>query len=409
MSISHELDAALATIDHPVAPRAPFADALLDRCLDELRPQAPRARLRRRHVALAIAVLCLVLAAAATATYLATRSTRAAPPSGAAELTVIRSLNSNSGSGVAAIAAVGPHGALRTLWRCPERGVFCGDLTSIAWSPDGKRLAFTLDELGGMSGYVGLHIVTVATGADLHLPSLLISHISRPQPSGFFPRYRQAALRQLGCLLPSGVAWAPDGKRLAYTCGSLHVIRADGTGRIAVPTGTASAVWPSWSPDGKRIAFATQVSPIVRNHHRVVARSSVFTVALDGTGRTLVARSASAPSWSPDGSTIAYWSSCHGVRLATPEGADATPGATPAAQCAVIGPHPGPAVPVWSPDGSALAIATPKGVYVTAADGSGSRKVTREASLGIFGNGRPAWTPGTGVGPRLLQRQKGGL
>ena len=61
----------------------------------------------------------------------------------------------DGGNGVSRIAAVGPGGRLRTLWRCPERGVFCGDLTSIAWSPDGKRLAFTLDELGGMSGYVG--------------------------------------------------------------------------------------------------------------------------------------------------------------------------------------------------------------------------------------------------------------
>jgi hypothetical protein len=74
VTASHELDAALATVDRPVDPRAAFADALLDRCLDELRPRAARTRIRHRHVALAIAVLCLVVAAAATATYLATQS-----------------------------------------------------------------------------------------------------------------------------------------------------------------------------------------------------------------------------------------------------------------------------------------------------------------------------------------------
>ena len=265
-------------------------------------------------------------------------------------------------------------------------------------------------------GTSGLHIVNVATGADLHLPSLPIADISRPQPPSFFPRFRRKAIEQLGCVLPNEVAWSPDGSRLAYSCYSpslrrsaIFTIHAGGTGRTLVPTGPSQAHWPAWSPDGKRIAFATLGMALVRSHHRVVARSSVYVVALDGTSRTLLARDASAPAWSPDGRTIAYESACHGVRLVTLEGVDVTPGTAAGQPCTAIGPRVGQAVPTWSPDGTALAIATPKGVYVTAADGTGTRRATTVPSLGIFGSGRPAWTPGTGRGRRLLGGPKSGL
>jgi hypothetical protein len=67
----------------------------------------------------------------------------------------------------------------------------------------------------------------------------------------------------------SGPAWSPDGKLLAYNRvepldGELvghfrvHVIRADGTGDIALPGAadpTLHEAWPIWSPDGKSIAI----------------------------------------------------------------------------------------------------------------------------------------------------------
>lgn len=174
----------LSGLDRPAAPRPEFAERLLARLLAELTeaaPSRPRRRLplpRFARIAFAAAVLLLAFAAIATATYLAVRSSAPRPaPAGPAVVTVIAAAS----NGAARIIAVEPGGRTRTLWRCPGNG-FCGDLSSVAWSPDGKRLAFTLDEVGGRSPYVGLHILDLASGKDLHIPSLppIVKNLTGP-------------------------------------------------------------------------------------------------------------------------------------------------------------------------------------------------------------------------------------
>jgi Tol biopolymer transport system component len=406
----------LAELDRPATPRAVFADALLESCLAELGAPArhwpsARPRDRRLRVAVVAVAVFLLLAGVATATYFAVRGPTGASTPPRSQLTVI--LSTGAGMRVAEIAAIDSAGRLRPLWKCPEK-VFCGELTSVGWSPDGKRLALTLDEIGGRSGYVGLHVFNLATGADMQIPSLPIPHISHVQPSSVLDKLRRQAIEQLGCHFPSALAWSPDSKRLAYACthdelrSRIYVIRADGTGRIAVPTGVPAAFWPTWSPAGKQLAFATHSAPRVTFRTGTtdpvrVLRSSVYVIGLDGSARRFVAGSASAPSWSSDGK-IAYESSCGGIRLATVEGVDITPGSASDA-CRVIGLRGRPA---WSPDATAIAIGAPQGVYVVDADGGGLHRTTRDSSMGVLGGGRPAWTPGVGA-RRLEQLPKGGL
>jgi len=140
-------------------------------------------------------------------------------------------------------------------------------------------------------------------------------------------------VRRLGCAFPVELAWSPDSSRLAYSCpdlftgpgapSPLFVIRADGTGRFKVHTGTRTAFSPTWSADGKRLAFATEPRPRyelpsgIAGHPNVV-HSSVYIVSLDGSHRRLLATGAAGPSWSPDGATIAYQSKCGGIRLSSP-------------------------------------------------------------------------------------------
>ncbi len=410
----------LGELDRPVTPAPGFAEALLSSCLAELgAPAAPRLRLslpvrrRRLRIAVIAAIVVLAVAGVATATYLAVRGPAAGPPR-QSQLTVITSVG--GGMRVAALAVVGPGGRLRTVWRCPEP-VFCGELTSASWSPDGKKLALTLDEIGGLSGYVGLHIINLRTGSDRHIPFLPVAHISRPQPRRVLSKLHDLAVKQLGCYLPDQVAWSPDSSHLAYGCAfpdsvtglprsRIFVLAAAGGKATRARTGTSNAYWPAWSPDGRQLAFSTQADPTVvfRTGTTTPVRrfvSSVYVVGVHGGQPQLVARRASTPSWSPDGRTLAFASSlpgCRGTRLATPGAA--------ASLCRLIGPA-GRAA--WSPDGTQLAIGTSRGVYVVGADGSGRHRATADSGLGVLGGGRPSWQPGPAVIRHTARRPQGDL
>jgi dipeptidyl aminopeptidase/acylaminoacyl peptidase len=273
-------------------------------------------------------------------------------------------------SGVGRIVTIGS-GKQKTIWHCPGN-VWCGEAVSFAWGPNGRRVALTLDEIGGTSPYpLGLHILTVVSGQDRAIPR-----------------------DSVGCFPAAELAWSPDGARLAYICGfrngsasghQIRVLSLRGSGNTTVPT-NSDAFWPSWSPSGTRIAYSTQLEP--------TEKSVIYTVALDGSHRRLVASGGAAPAWSPDGRTIAYQTKC-GIRLVTPSGRSVTPTAT-ANACGAIGLS-GP--PVSSPDGTKLAVETRHrdGIYVMRKTGGALHWVsldlqeTRSWYRGL--PGRPSWRP----------------
>ena len=383
----------LVGLDGPIEPRTAFSEALLVQCLNSLERRRRQWLPRRRNArALVVLAAFLIVAAVATATYVALRG-RAAAQHRPATLTVLEGV-----SGIATVRAVGPDGRVRTIWQCPEH-IFCGEPTSMAWSPNGRRLALTFGEISGSSGYPGLHVIEATTGADKHLGAPAIPHSERNQPRSVIARMVISEHRALGCPLPHEVAWAPDGNRLTYVCGddlldggvrtTVYVINADGTGRRRIPTGTFAAYWPSFSPDGRHIAFATHPSA-----RRLDPRGAEWIFRLHHRPRRFRSNArrthASAPAWSLDGRTIAYESAC-GIRLATPRGLDVTP-RRGGSRClaGAIGRR-----PAWSPDGKLLAVEAAGGfVSIIRADGTGIELQTRETSVVEYGSGRPAWRLG---------------
>jgi hypothetical protein len=426
MTHADPLESLTRALDRPVEPRREFAEQLLAQLLDDPHSDAMPARhegqrqrrrvlasglsSRRRALVLATFIL-LVLAVLASAAYLVTRAP--APPirPRSGQLTLPRT--ANGGNGPATIAAVGPDGRLTTLWRCARHG-FCGTITSLAWSPDGTHVAFTLDEIGGRSAYIGLHIVDLASGKDIHIPDLPHASPTRIQSPAALGKLVAQATRRLGCGWPEGIAWSPDSRSLAYACPSglglapgpsrIFIIRADGSGRRVLPTGVESALWPTWSPDGTEIAFATARVPHGRTRRDTrdpftIVSSSVYAVHLDGSQRRLLATDATAPSWSPDGGTIAYQARCGGIGLVSPTGENLTPGAEPGV-CVSIG---RPGAPAWSPDGAQIAVESHDRLYVMRADGSRLARVRSESGPEAYDTGPPAWAPAAAP-TRDLQR-----
>ena len=128
-----------------------------------------------------------------------------------------------------------------------------------------------------------------------------------------------------------------------------------------------------WSPDGSKIVFQRSV-PAAR---RRPANFEVFVVNSDGTGLTnlsnnpgspTVGNSDSQPSWSPDGTKIAFQSN----RLGNPDiwvmNADGT-GARPLTANSLAE----ESAPEWSPDGQQIAFQSDRGFFPRAGSLATSR------------------------------------
>jgi Tol biopolymer transport system component len=87
-------------------------------------------------------------------------------------------------------------------------------------------------------------------------------------------------------------------------------MNADGTNVTQLTNDVTDAREPTWSPNGSKIAFYAD---------RDVTTSHIFYMNADGTGVTQITSSPTgadqAPAWSPDGTRIAFWTNEGGIGL----------------------------------------------------------------------------------------------
>jgi Tol biopolymer transport system component len=218
-----------------------------------------------------------------------------------------------------------------------------GSLSSLAWSPNGRRFAFTtLQEARDVTGTfetISVDGTERKVVARFPIVRLLPSGPAwsrdgrqvaffRPVPSGRSDQPRIVLAdrpeRPLTHAAPAtewGPRWSPDGGGLLF----VREQRDDGPVELATVAATGGVphvlladladVDADWSPDGRRIAYLT-VGSDRRYHLYVLDLGGKASRKLTGEVETC------SPRWSPDGNRIAFATYDGSVRTIRPDGSD---------------------------------------------------------------------------------------
>jgi Tol biopolymer transport system component len=215
------------------------------------------------------------------------------------------------------------------LWLVPAAGGRPRQLTragepagghgSPAWSPDGKKIAFTVEDV---SSY-GFWMVEPETGVFRQILPNAVDPVFAPDGKGIFystlgavwkteiaatgePLGEPAQIIASGALPIRHLSLSADGRRLAYTTfrtrSNIWSVAPDAKDGAA--EGEASPLFentsirntfPAFSPDGRRLAFVSYMPG---------ASGTLYLMDSDGRNLTPTNFSAAFPSWFPEGERI---------------------------------------------------------------------------------------------------------
>ena len=243
------------------------------------------------------------------------------------------------------------------------------------WSPDGTRIAFMADWDGPMAIYV-----MQVDGSGLRQLTPPIDDRCAAQPS-----------------------WSPDGTRIAFVSGrashpeigDILVVHADAESPVSLTHHPGAHRNPVWSPDGTRIAFAS-----ARDSNVDALDLDIYVINADGSNPTRLTGSPNAdenPSWSPDATRISYNSTpISGDQKLYPDVAVYVMDADGSNRAKLSDNETSDRNPSWSPDGTRIAFqsAWDWDIYVMDADGSDPVALVSEGD-----NYLPLWLPAGASSP----------
>jgi Tol biopolymer transport system component len=243
-----------------------------------------------------------------------------------------------------------------------------------AWSPDGKRIAFTSTHPGGPPDYD-------PEATQKHI------HVMNADGSG-------EVQRVVASVWNESPTWSPDGKRIAFESlrdGSFDIVvmSADDDGKA--PQVVASRPgWdgqPAWSPDGSRIAYVSDWtdSNLAKDIFLTTPEGGTSTQSTNGFDFFPSHMLHFRPTWSPDGRRLAI------VRC--PQSANVCSGAATLLTMNPDGSNVTPLVetrnytePTWSPDGRSIAYSAASSISWISVDGS-------QRGVIVLVGTSPAWRP----------------
>ncbi len=237
-----------------------------------------------------------------------------------------------------------------------------GAQTDAAWSPDGSRLLFSV----------------MSEGLD---QSIFIMNADGSDVAPFLRMQGEAA-------------WSPDMTQVALSTfgtraeSAIGIVRADAPDpdSLKIVAAAQSTSRPTWSPDGTRLAYVTQ---FVDEFESDIALEVLDLATLVSDTLPTGLGFMGAPQWSPDGSWLLFEGSIErfspsDLYLIHPDGSGLTALThTPESEM----------TPTWSPDGSHIAYATTRDgnaeIYVMKSDGTEPIRLTNNLASDV----RPAWRP----------------